>query len=50
MEYRLIRYAVSQTMKALKEQKRLVDPESDVSVDITNDLLIYKSTKLPRCS
>jgi len=43
MELRLIRYSVKQTMDNLKKRKSILDPESDDSVEITNDLMMYQN-------
>ncbi len=43
MELRLIRYSVKRTMEDLKKRKNILDPESDDSVKITNDLMLYQS-------
>ncbi len=43
MELRLIRYSVKRTMEDLKKRKNILDPESDDSVEITNDLMLYQS-------
>lgn len=45
MELRLVRDSVNQTMNHLLKQKAILDPESDDSVEITNDLVM-----LQRCS
>ncbi|GLQ32853.1 hypothetical protein GCM10007876_33320 [Litoribrevibacter albus] len=43
MELRLIRYSVKQTMENLKKRKSILDPESDDSVEITNDLMMFQN-------
>lgn len=43
MELRLIRHSVKQTMENLKKRKLILDPESDDSVEITNDLMMYQN-------
>ncbi len=43
MELRLIRTSVKNTMQDLIERKDILDPESDDSVEITNDLMIYQN-------
>ena len=43
MELRLIRASVKNTMQELIERKGILDPESDDSVEITNDLMVYQN-------
>ncbi|WP_444996949.1 hypothetical protein [Aliikangiella sp. IMCC44359] len=43
MELRLIRYSIKQTMENLQKRKSILDPESDDSVEITNDLMMYQN-------
>jgi hypothetical protein len=43
MELRLIRYSVKKTIENLKKRKSILDPESDDSVEITNDLMMYQN-------
>ena len=43
MELRLIRTTVKQTMDELTKRKAILDPESDDSAEITNDLMIYQN-------
>lgn len=43
MELRLIRYSVKKTMDDLIKRKAILDPESDDSIEITNDLMGYQS-------
>lgn len=43
MELRLIRSSVQKTMESLKKRLAILDPESDDSVEITNDLMMYKN-------
>ena len=43
MELRLIRASVKKTMEDLLKRKNILDPESDDSVEITNDLMSYKN-------
>jgi hypothetical protein len=40
MELRLIRYSVKQTMDNLQKRLAILDPESDDSVEISNDLMM----------
>ena len=41
-ELRLIRNAVYVRMEDLKKRKAIVDPESDDSIEATNDLMLLK--------
>lgn len=41
-ELRLIRNAVYVRMEELKKRKAIVDPESDDSIEATNDLMLLK--------
>jgi len=43
MELRLIRYSVKKTMDNLIKRKAILDPESDDSIEITNDLMGYQN-------
>lgn len=43
IELRLIRYSVKQTMENLKKRKSILNPESDDSVEIVNDLIVYQN-------
>lgn len=43
IELRLIRASIKKTMDDLVKRKNILDPESDDSVEITNDLMIYKN-------
>ena len=43
MELRLIRTSVKKTIDDLVKRKKILDPESDDSVEITNDLMIYQN-------
>lgn len=43
MELRLIRASVKKTMEDLMKRKSILDPESDDSVEITNDLMMYQN-------
>ena len=43
MELRLIRASIKKTMDTLIEEKTEIDPESDSSVEITNDLMVYQN-------
>lgn len=43
MELRLVRTSVKKTMEDLMKRKKILDPESDDAVEITNDLMIYQN-------
>jgi len=43
IELRLIRSSVKKTMDDLLKRKAILDPESDDSVEITNDLMVYQN-------
>lgn len=43
MELRLIRASVKKTMEDLIKRKSILDPESDDSIEITNDLMMYQN-------
>lgn len=43
MELRLIRCSVYNTMENLQKRLKILDPESDVAVEATNDLVIYQN-------
>lgn len=43
LELRLIRTSVKRMMDELIKRKAILDPESDDSAEITNDLMIYQN-------
>ncbi len=42
MELRLIRHSVKKIMENLQKRLKIIDPEGDDSVEISNDLMLYK--------
>lgn len=43
IELRIIRHSILNTMVNMKERLRILDPESDDAVEITNDLMIHQN-------
>lgn len=43
MELRVIRSSIYKAMDEMKDKLSHLDPESDDSVEITNDLMIYQN-------